>query len=177
MYLKSDFHNSGSSKPNPPKSNAHGKILSSCSSAQQQLPAKPALSPPLLQVEPPYSTAWGSIDSSISSSFSRDLSLSPISVEEHPSPYSYTGETCSSPLPNDSFTNPHYPSSGIPVEMASAIDQYLRSILKPEAFANFQQPMNPAIWSPEVEIDPTLMKLESQVSLAQAATLQRQIKC
>lgn len=52
----------------------------------------------------------------------------------------------------------------MPVEMVTAIDQYLRSILKPEAFTVPQQQMNPAIWSPELEIDPALTKMESQVS-------------
>jgi hypothetical protein len=60
--------------------------------------------------------------------------------------------------------NPEYPASGIPVEMVTAIDQYLRSILKPEAFTVSQQPIDPTDWTPDLEIDPSLTKMESQVS-------------
>lgn len=108
--------------------------------------------------------AWGSMDSSIScSQCSRAPSQSPASIDEHPSPYSYAGEPYSSPLPNDPFT-PQYPSAGMPVEMVTVIDQYLRSILKPEAFSVPQQQIDPTIWSPDLEIDPTLLKMENQVS-------------
>ncbi|KAJ6147871.1 hypothetical protein N7497_009853 [Penicillium chrysogenum] len=51
---------------------------------------------------------------------------------------------------------PQYPASGMPVEMVTAIDQYLRSILKPEAFSSPHQQMNPAIWGSDIDIDPTL---------------------
>lgn len=76
---------------------------------------------------------------------------------------------CSSPVASDSFTNPQYPASGMPVEMVTAIDQYLRSILKPEAFSSPHQQMNPAVWSSDIDIDPTLTdptltKIESPVS-------------
>lgn len=52
----------------------------------------------------------------------------------------------------------------MPVEMVTAIDQYLRSILKPEAFTVPEQQIHPTIWSPDLEIDPMLMKMENQVS-------------
>lgn len=48
--------------------------------------------------------------------------------------------------------------------MMTAIDQYLRTILKPEAFSVPEQQMNPTIWTPDLEIDPILMKMETQVS-------------
>ena len=55
------------------------------------------------------------------------------------------------------------------MEMVTAIDQYLRSILKPEAFSSPHQQMNPAIWGSDIDIDPTLTdptftKIESPVS-------------
>lgn len=57
-------------------------------------------------------------------------------------------------------------------EMMTAVDQYLRSVLKPEAFAVPPQPLNSAIWSPTLEIDPTLTKIETQVSAIQRPRFQ-----
>lgn len=112
-----------------------------------------------------YAGLWGNMDSSIAYTHCpRGQSQSSASVDDHPSPYSYTNEICSSPVANDSFTTSQYPASGIPVEMATAFDQYLRSILKPEAFSTTQQPLNPTIWSSELDIDPTLTKIEAPVS-------------
>jgi hypothetical protein len=48
--------------------------------------------------------------------------------------------------------------------MMTAIDEYLRSILRPEAFSSNQQQMNPTIWGSDIELDPTLTKIESSVS-------------
>ncbi|KAJ5356285.1 hypothetical protein N7517_010894 [Penicillium concentricum] len=137
------------------------------SSPRQQMQSQPTNSAPIpFQPDTNYSGVWGSMDSSMSCpQYSRGQSQSSTSVDDHPSPYSYTNETytneiCSSPVASDSFTNPQYPTSGMPVEMVTAIDQYLRSILKPEAFSSPQQ-MDPAIWSSEIDIDPTLTKIES----------------
>ncbi|KAJ5177924.1 uncharacterized protein N7500_000623 [Penicillium coprophilum] len=137
-------------------------------SPQQQIQSQPAHSPliPFQADTNNYSGVWGSIDSSMSCpQYSRGQSQSTASVDDHPSPYSYTNETytneiCSSPVASDSFIVPQYPTSGMPVEMVTAIDQYLRSILKPEAFSAPQQ-VEPAIWSSDVEIDPALTKIES----------------
>ncbi|CAI7615937.1 unnamed protein product [Penicillium crustosum] len=135
------------------------------SSLQQQMQSQPANSPPIpFQADPTdnYSGVWGSMDSSMSCPQStRGQSQSSASVDDHPSPYSYTNDICSSPVTSDSFANPQYPTTGMPVEMVTAIDQYLRSILKPEAFALPNQQMNPAIWNPDIKIDPTLTKIES----------------
>ncbi|KAJ5817785.1 hypothetical protein N7447_007793 [Penicillium robsamsonii] len=136
-------------------------------SLQQQIQSQPSNSPPIpFQADTAdYSGVWGSMDSTMSCpQSSRGQSQSSTSVDDHPSPYSYTNETytneiCSSPVASDSFA-PQYPTSGMPVEMVTAIDQYLRSILKPEAFSSPQQ-MDPTIWSSELDIDPTLTKLES----------------
>lgn len=109
-----------------------------------------------------YSEVWGSMDSSMSypySQCSRGQSLSSASVDDHPSPYSYTNETCSSPIATESFTNPQYPTSGMPVEMVTAVDQYLRSILKPEAFSSTQPQMSPVVWNSHLDIDPMLTKI------------------
>ncbi|KAJ5332218.1 hypothetical protein MYU51_007467 [Penicillium brevicompactum] len=172
-FHRADYLHQHIARHAPPKSKAKKPLTriekSSPRSAQPQ--QEPPLAPqstsplpaPLIQEKGDYTGAWGSIDSSNScSQCSEGLSHSPASVDEYPSPYSYTGETCSSPLPSDSFTNPHYPSSDIPVEMMTAIDQYLRTILKPEAFSVPEQQMNPTIWNPDLEIDPILMKMETQ---------------
>jgi hypothetical protein len=117
-----------------------------------------------------YSGVWGSMDSTIPCpQYSRGQSQSSASADDHSSPYSYTNDMCSSPVASDSFSNPQYPASGMPVEMVTAIDQYLRSILKPEAFSSPHQQMNPAIWGSDIDIDPTLTdptftKIESPVS-------------
>lgn len=130
--------------------------------------SQPANSPPIsFQADPTdnYSRVWGSMDSSMSCpQYARGQSQSSASVDDYPSPYSYTNDICSSPVASDSFANPQYPTSGMPVEMVTAIDQYLRSILKPEAFSSPHQQMNPTIWNSDVEIDPTLTKIESPVS-------------
>lgn len=139
--------------------------------------SQPANSPPIpFQADPTdnYSGVWGSMDSSMSCPQStRGQSQSSASVDDHPSPYSYTNDICSSPVTSDSFANPQYPTTGMPVEMVTAIDQYLRSILKPEAFALPNQQMNPAIWNPDIKIDPTLTKIESPVSGIQEIVLNR----
>ncbi|KAJ5952230.1 uncharacterized protein N7479_010643 [Penicillium vulpinum] len=132
---------------------------------QQQVQSQPANSPPIpfqADTTNDYSGLWGgSMDSSMSCpQYARGHSQSSASVDDYPSPYSYTNEMCSSPVASDCFTNPPYPTSGMPVEMVTAIDQYLRSILKPEAFSSHQQ-MDPAIWSSDIDIDPTLTKVES----------------
>lgn len=57
----------------------------------------------------------------------------------------------------------------MPAEMMTAIDQYMRSVLKPEAFAVPPQPLHSTIWNPALEIDPTLTKMETQVSSLKAA--------
>lgn len=131
----------------------------------QSQPANPP--PTSFQADPTdnYSGVWGSMDSSMSCpQYARGQSQSSASVDDYPSPYSYTNDICSSPVASDSFANPQYPTSGMPVEMVTAIDQYLRSILKPEAFSSPHQQMNPAIWNSDIEIDPTLPKIESPVS-------------
>ena len=92
---------------------------------------------------------------------------SPVSVDEHASPYSFTNERCSSPVSTESYTNTdtQYPVSGLPVELVTSIDHYLRSILKPEAFASSHQQLNHTIWNTDtVDIDPILTKPESPVS-------------
>ncbi|KXG47466.1 Zinc finger, C2H2 [Penicillium griseofulvum] len=136
---------------------------------QQPMQSPPTNSPRIpfqAETSDNFSGVWGSIDSSVSCpQYSRGQSQSSTPVDDHPSPYSYTNENytnemCSSPVPSDSFTNPQYPTTGMPVEMVTAIDQYLRSILKPEAFSLPQQ-MDPAIWGPDIDIDPTLTKTES----------------
>ncbi|CAG8920931.1 unnamed protein product [Penicillium salamii] len=181
-YLNQHLSRHAPSTPKAKKPHAHSETKTRRSSQPQpqqhqqplqlQQPQPPQLamhpttptptSVPIAQ-DPSCTRAWGSMDSFIScSQCSRGPSQSPVSVDEYPSPYSYTGETCSSPLPNDTFTNPQYPSSGMPVEMVTVIDQYLRSILKPEAFSVPEQQMDPTIWSPDLEIDPTLMKMEPQ---------------
>lgn len=105
------------------------------------------------------------MDSSMSCpQYSRGQSQSSASADDHPSPYSYTNDMCSSPVASESFRDAQYPTSGMPVEMVTAIDQYLRSILKPEAFSSPHQQMNPAIWNSDIEIDPALTKIESPVS-------------
>ncbi|KAJ5782951.1 hypothetical protein N7457_004725 [Penicillium paradoxum] len=135
------------------------------SSLEQQAQSQPIITSSV-QFEPAttndYYEVWGSMDSSISYSHcSSGQSQSSASIDDHSSPYSYTNEICNSPIPGDSFTSPQYPTSGMPVEMVTAIDEYLRSILKPEAFSSSHSQMNPTIWSPELDIDPTLTKTES----------------
>ncbi|CAG8271677.1 unnamed protein product [Penicillium olsonii] len=184
-FHRADYLNQHLSRhaPSPPKvKKSHSQSETASRPIQQpqpqqhlQQPQPQRFSPPVLQSitpnppavpmvqDPGYTRPWGSMDSSVScSQCSRGPSQSPVSVDDYPSPYSYTGETCSSPLPTETFTNPQYPSSGMPGEMVTAIDQYLRSILKPEAFTVPEQHMDPAIWSPGLEIDPTLMKMEPQ---------------
>ncbi|KAJ5468865.1 hypothetical protein N7475_006617 [Penicillium sp. IBT 31633x] len=136
-----------------------------------QPPTLPQIQPQIINQTPiPFQTQnttdypeiWGSMDSSMSYSYSqcsRGQSLSSGSVDDHPSPYSYTNETCSSPIATESFTNPQYPTSGMPVEMVTAVDQYLRSILKPEAFSSTQPQMSPAVWNSHLDIDPMLTKI------------------
>lgn len=140
--------------------------------------AQPANSPPIpFQADPTdnYSGVWGSMDSSMSCpQYARGQSQSSASVDDYPSPYSYTNDICSSPVASDSFATPQYPTSGMPVEMVTAIDQYLRSILKPEAFSSPHQQMNPAIWNSDIDIDPTLTKVESPVSEIQETIRSRQ---
>ncbi|CAP95560.1 hypothetical protein E8E15_008037 [Penicillium rubens] len=127
---------------------------------QQQMQPQPANSAPIsfqADTVDNYSGVWGSMDSTIPCpQYARGQSQSSASVDDHSSPYSYTNDMCSSPVASDSFSNPQYPASGMPVEMVTAIDQYLRSILKPEAFSSPHQQMNPAIWGSDIDIDPTL---------------------
>ncbi|CAI7569415.1 unnamed protein product [Penicillium glandicola] len=134
-------------------------------SSLRQMQSQPANSPPIsfqMDTTNNYSGLWGNMDSSMSCpQYIRGQSQSSASVDDHPSPYSYTNDICSSPVASDSFANPQYPTSGMPVEMVTGIDQYLRSILKPEAFSSPRQQMNPAIWSSDIDIDPTLTKIES----------------
>lgn len=52
----------------------------------------------------------------------------------------------------------------MPVEMVTAVDQYLRSILKPEAFSSTQPQMSPAVWNSHLDIDPMLTKIGGPVS-------------
>ncbi|KAJ5120598.1 uncharacterized protein N7515_009986 [Penicillium bovifimosum] len=132
---------------------------------QQQQPQSPPLNPPPIPLQSNttdvYPRAWESMDSSISypESF-RDQSQCSTSVSDYPSPYSYTNEICSSPVASDSFANPQYPTSGMPVETVTAVDEYLRSILKPEAFSSNQQQIDPAIWGSDIELDPALTNIE-----------------
>ncbi|KAJ6139575.1 hypothetical protein N7471_006061 [Penicillium samsonianum] len=134
-------------------------------SLQQQMQSQPANSPPVpfqADITDNYSGVWGSMDSSMSCpQYSRGQSQSSASADDYPSPYSYTNDMCSSPVASESFRDAQYPTSGMPVEMVTAIDQYLRSILKPEAFSSPHQQMNPAIWNSDIEIDPALTKIES----------------
>ncbi|CAG8909249.1 unnamed protein product [Penicillium egyptiacum] len=137
------------------------------SSLHQQTQLQPANSPPIsfqADTTDNYSGVWGSIDSISCPQYARGQSQSSASADDYPSPYSYTNDMCSSPIASDSFSNPQYPTSGIPVEMVTAIDQYLRSILKPEAFSSPDRQMNPAIWSSDIDIDPTLTRMETPVS-------------
>lgn len=147
------------------KTQSRGKQSLCQSTSHQSLPLQPAMSPSLPLAEPPSnsSRAWGSVDSGYSySQCSRATSQS--SMDEYPSPYSYLGEGCSSPMSTNTFTNPPYPSSGMSAEMMTAIDQYLRSVLKPEAFAVSPQPLQTDIWGSALEIDPMLTKIETRVS-------------
>ena len=132
--------------------------------------SQPIHSPPMpFQLESNnYSRTWGSMDSSMTcSQNSPSQRDSPVSVDGHASPYSFTNERCSSPVSTESYTNTdtQYPVSGLPVELVTSIDHYLRSILKPEAFASSHQQLNPTIWNTDtIDIDPILTKPESPVS-------------
>jgi hypothetical protein len=132
--------------------------------------SQPIHSPPMpFQLESNnYSRTWGSMDSSMTCSRnSPNQRDSPVSVDGHTSPYSFTNERCSSPVSTESYTNTdtQYPVSGLPVELVTSIDHYLRSILKPEAFASSHQQLNPTIWNTDtIDIDPILTKPESPVS-------------
>ncbi|CDM30759.1 hypothetical protein DTO013E5_592 [Penicillium roqueforti] len=151
-----------------PKENipyAHSDRSSRQSSLQQQTQSQPAKSPAIpFQVDSTdsYPGIWGIMDSSMPyPQYSSGQSQSSASAHDHPSPYSYTTDICSSPVASESLLNPQYPTSGMPVETVTAIDQYLRSILKPEAFASPYQQTDPSIWSSDIDIDPTLAKIES----------------
>ncbi|KAK4870530.1 hypothetical protein LT330_004878 [Penicillium expansum] len=164
-YLTQHLGRHATSGPKENTSHARSNTPPRRLSLQQQIESQPANSPPI-QFQPDttdnYSGVWGSMDSSMSCpQYARGQSHSSASVDDHPSPYSYTNEICSSPVASDSFANPQYPTSGMPIEMVTAIDQYLRSILKPEAFSSPHQQMNPAIWNSDIEIDPALTKIES----------------
>jgi hypothetical protein len=111
------------------------------------------------------------MDSSISySQYSPNQSQrqSPESVDGHASPYSFTNERCSSPLSTESYApvTTQYPAAGLPTELVTSIDQYLRSVLKPEAFvSSHEQQIDPTMWTAEsIEIDPILTKPEDSVS-------------
>ncbi|KAJ5607443.1 hypothetical protein N7537_004062 [Penicillium hordei] len=164
-YLTQHLSRHANSAPKENKSYARSDTSNRRSSLQQQMQSQPANSPPIpFQADPTdnYAGVWGSMDSSMSCpQYARGQSQSSASVDDHPSPYSYTNDICSSPVASDSFANPQYPTTGMPAEMVTAIDQYLRSILKPEAFSSPHQQMNPAIWNSDIEIDPTLTKIES----------------
>ncbi|OQD64195.1 hypothetical protein PENPOL_c008G08382 [Penicillium polonicum] len=168
-YLTQHLGRHANSAPKENKSYARSDTSNRRSSLQQQMQPQPANPPPTsFQADPTdnYSGVWGSMDSSMSCpQYIRGQSQSSTSVDDYPSPYSYTNDICSSPVASDSFANPQYPTSGMPVEMVTAIDQYLRSILKPEAFSSPHQQMNPAIWNSDIEIDPTLPKIESPAQL------------
>ncbi|OQD96022.1 hypothetical protein PENSOL_c017G00565 [Penicillium solitum] len=164
-YLTQHLGRHAASAPKENTSYARSDTSNRRSSLQEQMQSQPANSPPIpFQADPTdnYSGVWGSMDSSMSCpQYTRGQSQSSTSVDDHPSPYSYTNDICSSPVASDSFSNPQYPTTGMPVEMVTAIDQYLRSILKPEAFSSTHQQMNPAIWNSDIQIDPTLTKIES----------------
>lgn len=164
-YRHIDMRTSKPSGSKGKKTQSRGKQSLCQSSSHQNPPLRPAMSPSLPLAEPPSnsSRAWGSIDSGYSySQCSRATSQS--SMDEYPSPYSYPGEGCSSPMSTNTFTNPPYPALGMSAEMMTAIDQYMRSVLKPEAFAVSPQPLHSNVWSPALEIDPTLTKIETRVS-------------
>ena len=111
-----------------------------------------------------YAGIWGIMDSPMPCpQYSSGQSQSSTSADDYPSPYSYMTDICSSPVASESLSNPRYPTSGMPVETVTAIDQYLRSILKPEFSSPYQQ-TDPSIWSSDIYIDPTLTKIESLVS-------------
>ncbi|KUM62387.1 hypothetical protein ACN42_g4737 [Penicillium freii] len=168
-YLTQHLGRHANSAPKENTSHTRRDTSNRRSSLQQRMQSQPANSPPIsFQADPTdnYPSVWGSMDSSMSCpQYARGQSQSSASVEDYPSPYSYTNDICSSPVASDSFANPQYPTSGMPVEMVTAIDQYLRSILKPEAFSSPHQQMNPAIWNSDIEIDPTLPKIESPAQL------------
>ncbi|KGO77629.1 Zinc finger, C2H2 [Penicillium italicum] len=163
-YLAQHLGRHATSEPKEKTSHARSNTSNHRPSLQQEMQSQPANSP--IQFQPDstdnYPRVWGSIDSSMSCPpYVRGQSQSSASVDDHPSPYSYTNDICSSPVPSDSFANPQYPTSGMPMEMVTAIDQYLRSILKPEAFSSPHQQMSPAIWNSDIDIDPTLTKIKS----------------
>ncbi|KAJ6043644.1 hypothetical protein N7499_006066, partial [Penicillium canescens] len=170
-YLTQHISRHSSSSPRVGRSCAESDTSSRPLSIQETQ-SQPIHSPPMpFQLESNnYSRTWGSMDSSITcSQNSPSQGDSPVSVDGHASPYSFTNERCSSPVSTESYTNTdtQYPVSGLPVELVTSIDHYLRSILKPEAFASSHQQLNPTIWNTDtIDIDPILTKPESpQLSL------------
>ncbi|OQD81508.1 hypothetical protein PENANT_c027G11286 [Penicillium antarcticum] len=167
-YLTQHMSRHSSSSPTVGRYCAKSDTSSRPSSIQEMQSHTIHSSPMPFQLEPNgYSRTWGSMDSSMTySQYSPAQSQrhSPVSVDGHSSPYSYTNERSSSPLSNDTYTDHsiQYPASGLPVELVTNIDQYLRSILRPEAFALSHQQMNPTMWTAEtIEMDPILTKPES----------------
>ncbi|KAJ5558479.1 Zinc finger C2H2 [Penicillium sp. DV-2018c] len=136
----------GTKENKPDEQNSTSPQQRNLQQQQQPQPQSPPLNESPVPLQPnttdAYPSAWKSIDSSMSyPELSRDQSLCSTSVDDYPSPYSYTNEICSSPVAIDSFANSQYPMSGMPAEMTTAVDEYLRSILKPEAIFSDQQQM------------------------------------
>ncbi|KAJ5747394.1 uncharacterized protein N7511_009090 [Penicillium nucicola] len=166
-YLNQHMSRHSSMSPNLGKSVAKGNR--SRSTSIQEMQSQPIHSPPMpFQLEPnDYSQTWGSMDSSMTYaqySPSQSQRNSPVSFDRHSSPDSYTNERFSSPMSNESYNDTpiQYPASGLPVELVSSIDNYLRSILKPEVFASSHPQMDHSMWNAEsIEMDPVLTKPEN----------------